>query len=170
MIIKQSKLAEADKFIRILTYQHGLIDAIAKGSRRLTSRKSPHLDQLNLIKFQLARGKSPQYLIQVETIESFSRIKDNFKLTRTCFYLLEILNLILPSFQPDPTLFSSFKNYLLALNQESASNRKLNIDFQLYLINHLGFPPPPGSRPDQLIEYFESLLDRRLSSTRIKMG
>ncbi len=71
IIIHQVRFGEADKFVFIFSCHHGLIKVVAKGARRLTSKKSPHLDNLNLIKFQTNRGDIPQYLSQVETIQAF---------------------------------------------------------------------------------------------------
>lgn len=170
IIINQIKFGEADKFIKIISQKHGLIETIAKGARRSTSRKSPHLDSLNLIKFQVGRSKNIGHLIQVEIINSFPNIKANLKLTRTCFYLLEILNQVIAPNQPDPSLFLSLKNYLTALDQNQITNqRQLTTKFQVYLIKHLGFKEPRNTSPKTLISYFESLTSRKIKSTKIKL-
>ncbi len=170
IIINQKRFGEADKFVRILTRNHGLIDTVAKGARRLISKKSSHLDDLNLIKFQTNRGKEPQYLSQVETIDNFKLIKNNLKKIRTCFYLTEILNQTLPLYQPDEELFVRFKNFLVALDQAEDSDRELAVEFQEFLINRLGFSPPPNNHPQTLVNYFESLIDRPLVSHQITIG
>ena len=171
IIIHQVRFGEADKFVFIVSQHHGLIKVVAKGARRLTSKKSPHLDNLNLIKFQTNRGDIPQYLSQVETVNAFSEIKADLKKTRTCFYLTEILHRTLAEGEPDEALFSNLKKFLedLNLSAESAC-RHLAIEFQHYLINRLGFPPPKSNEPSALVSYFESLIDRPLVSARIKIG
>ena len=160
IIIKQFRYQDADKYVHIFSSEHGLIRVIAKGARKLTSRKSPHLDSLNLIKFQVR----DHYLLQAETINSFSVLKSNLQTVRTCFYILEILNQVLPENQVDKPLFISLLNYLNFPN-----NHELNMQFQLYLIKHLGFKQPDDTSPQGLINYFEHLLDRKLKSTKIKL-
>lgn len=169
IIIQQKRFGEADKFVKILTCHHGLIDTVAKGARRLTSRKSSHLDDLNLIKFQTSRGREPQYLNQVETIDHFRLIKADLKKIRTCLYLLEILNQVIVLNQPDENLFFKLKEFLISLDQSDNSDRELAVNFQEFLIDHLGFKKPQDHRPATLVAYFESLTDRRLISRDIKI-
>src|SRR3989344_2085457 len=170
IIIHQVRFGEADKFVFIFTAHHGLIKVVAKGARRLTSKKSPHLDNLNLIKFQTNRGDIPQYLSQVETVDAFSRIKSDLKKTRTCFYLTEILHRTLAEGEADEALFSALKKFLEGLNLSAESDcRGLAIEFQHYLIKRLGFPPPKSDAPAALVSYFESLIDRPLVSPRLSL-
>jgi len=170
IIIHQVRFGEADKFVFIFSCHHGLIRVVAKGARRLTSKKSPHLDNLNLIKFQTNRGDIPQYLSQVETVNAFSEIKADLKKTRTCFYLTEILHRTLAEGEADGALFESLKNFLRKLDQIEDDYRDLAVEFQRDLIKRLGFPPPKSDAPAALVSYFESLIDRPLMSARIKIG
>lgn len=171
IIIHQVRFGEADKFVFIFSWHHGLIKVVAKGARRLTSKKSPHLDNLNLIKFQTNRGDIPQYLSQVETVNAFSKIKADLKKTRTCFYLTEILHRTLAEGEADEALFAALKKFLEDLNLSAESDsRHLAIEFQHYLIDRLGFPPPKSDEPAALVSYFESLIDRQLMSAQIKIG
>ncbi len=172
IIIHQTRFGEADKFVKILSQHHGLLDTLAKGARRLTSKKSSHLDNLNLIRFSTNRGKEPQYLTEVETVLAFSKIKKDLHKIRTCFYLTEVMNLTLVESQPDEALFEAFKQFLIRLNDfpTDESSRDLAIDFQHFLVKHLGFPPPTDDRPEALVPYFESLVDRHLISPTLKMS
>ena len=60
IIVRSVDSGEADKFVSIITENHGLQDFLARGARRLTSKKAPHLDLFNLVKFQTGRGDQPQ--------------------------------------------------------------------------------------------------------------
>lgn len=48
---------EADKVIGVFTQELGLIYATARGARNITSKLSPALQELNLVKISLVRGK-----------------------------------------------------------------------------------------------------------------
>ena len=171
IIIHQVRFGEADKFIFIFSQHYGLIKVVAKGARRLTSKKSSHLDSLNLIKFQTNRGDVPQYLSQVETVNAFGKIKSDLKKTRTCFYLTEILHKTLAEGEEDQALFTTLKNFLEKFADVStADSRDLAVGFQHYLIESLGFPPPTSDEPAALVSYFESLIDRPLMSAQMKIG
>jgi len=169
IVIKVKNFGEADRLIDLVTQNHGLVNLVAKGARRITSKKAPHLDLLNLVKFQVARGGDLQILTQVELVEPYLNLKKNLKMARTSFYLAEILSSLLAPEQPDPELFLSLKNYLHRLNQlgDKNNSRKLSIDFQLYLLRHLGFPEPKATTPEAIMNHFEEITGRKIHSRHL---
>lgn len=171
IVIRLVDGGEADKYASLVTQNHGFIDVLAKGVRRPNSRKSGHLDSLNLVKFQVARGRSPQILTQVDLINNFDNLKTDLRFSRSAFYLTEILNNILAPGQKDEQLFISLKNYFTKLNQlkYSQASRQLSTEFQLYLLRHLGYPLPKKVTPTNLISHFENIISRRLKTKQIKL-
>lgn len=171
IVIKITDFGEADRFVDLVSKDHGLVNLIAKGVRRITSRRASHLDLLNLVKFQAARGRSPQILTQAELIEPHLDLKNNLKMARTSFYLAEILNSLLAPEQPDTELFISLKNYLNRLNQLGDKNdsRQLSTDFQLYLLRHLGFPEPKATSPEAIMNHFEEITSRKIHSRTLNL-
>jgi DNA repair protein RecO (recombination protein O) len=169
IVIRVINFGEADRFVDIVSQDHGLINLIAKGVRRITSKKAPHLDLLNLIKFQVARGRSPQIITQAELIEPHLNLKNNLKMARTSFYLIEILNSLLAPEQPDKELFLSLKNYLFHLNKTTSKekSRKLSINFQLYLFRHLGFPEPKEKTPQAIMSHLENITSKKIKSRHL---
>jgi DNA repair protein RecO len=169
IVIRITDFGEADRFVNILTEDRGLINLVAKGVRRITSRKASHLDLLNLVKFQVARGRSPQILTQAELIEPHQNLKNNLKMAKTSFYLMEILDSLLAPEQPDPAFFISLKNYLYHLNkaESSALSRQLSMDFQTYLLTHLGFDTPKVDTPEAMIKHLEHIISKKINSRRI---
>ncbi len=169
IVIRVTNFGEADRFVDLVTKEHGLVSLIAKGVRRITSKKAPHLDLLNLVKFQVARGRSPQILTQAEVIEPHLNLKNNLKMARTSFYLVEILNSLLAPEQPDQELFISLKNYLYHLNKIKNTNnsRKLSTDFQLYLLRHLGFPEPKEKTPQAIMSHLENITSKKIKSRHL---
>ena len=166
VVIKVTDFGEADRFINLISKDHGLISLVAKGVRRITSKKAPHLDLLNLVKFQVARGRPPQMLIQAELIEPHLKLKNNLKMARTSFYLAEILNSLLASEQPDKELFLSLRNYLSRLNKNLSANtsRQLSMEFQAYLLRHLGFSEPQTYTPESIISHLEQITNKKINS------
>ncbi len=171
IVIRLVDGGEADKYASLVTRDHGFIDTLAKGVRRSASRKSGHLDLLNLVKFQVARGRTPQILTQVDLIDSFNDLKNDIRFSRSAFYLMEILNHILAAEQKDKQLFVSVKNYFTKLHQleYSQASRQLSTEFEVYLLQHLGYPLPKKITPINLISHFENIISRRLKTKQIKL-
>ncbi len=170
IVIRVKDFGEADRFINLVSKDHGLVNLIAKGARRITSKKASHLDLLNLVKFQVVRGQTPQLLIQAELLEPHLNLKNNLKMARTSFYLAEILDSLLAPEQPDQQLFTSLKNYLSRLNKikDKDTSRELSMDFQRYLLLHLGFPESKKNTPEAIMNHFEQITSKKILSRKLR--
>jgi DNA repair protein RecO (recombination protein O) len=170
IIIRSVDSGEADKFVSIITKDHGLQDFIARGARRPTSKKSPHIDLLNLVKFQSGRGDHPRYLEQVETVAYYPGIKKDFSKVGLCLTIIEILLYTLPVEVEDREIFLSTKSFLDAVERSDSQKEtnRLGRKFGLYLLGHLGYPLPKLSNTGKLTTYFESIMSKKLIGPLIK--
>jgi DNA repair protein RecO (recombination protein O) len=72
VVLRTHKLGEADRIITLLTRQHGLVRAVAKGVRRTTSKFGSRLEPFTHVDLQLAEGRNLDIVTQAETITPFS--------------------------------------------------------------------------------------------------
>lgn len=170
IVVRVVDSGEADKFVSILSENHGLSGFLARGARRISSKKSPHLDLFNLIKFQVGRGGPPSFLNQAETISYYPSLKSDYTKIGLSLTVAEVLVYTLPGEVEDREMFLSFKNFLEAIDKalnQSEINR-LGRQFGLYLLRHLGYPPPKTPETDNLSTYFESIMNRKIISKEIR--
>jgi DNA repair protein RecO len=170
IVIRSVDSGEADKYVSIITENHGLQDFVAVGARRLASKKAPHLDLFNLIKFQSSRGDHPRYLDQVESITYFPEIKKDFSKIGLCLTIMEILINTLPVEVDDRQIFLSTKSFLDAVEKSGSSQEtnRLGRKFGLFLLRHLGYPLPKLPETAKLTTYFESIMSKKLISPLIR--
>lgn len=170
IVIRSVDSGEADKFISVISENHGLGNFVARGARRITSKKSPHLDLLNIIRFSVGRGDSPRYLNQAESISFFPAIKKDYAKIGLCLTFTEILSNTLPLDVEDVEIYLSFKSFLEALEKtkDPKESNRLSRRFGLFLMRHLGFPPPKSPETDNLSGYFEALMNRKIISNEIR--
>src|SRR3990167_6479602 len=55
IVLKRKSLAEADRIITVFSKHYGKISLMAKGVRKITSRRSPHIELLNYSKFSILK-------------------------------------------------------------------------------------------------------------------
>ena len=67
IVLRTHKLAEADRIITLLTREHGVVRAVAKGVRRTTSRFGSRLEPFTHVDLQLAVGRNLDTITQAET-------------------------------------------------------------------------------------------------------
>lgn len=71
-MLRQHKLGEADRIITLLTREHGLVRAVAKGARRTRSRFGGRLEPFTHIDVQLYPGRNLDIVTQVQILDAFS--------------------------------------------------------------------------------------------------
>lgn len=67
LVLRTRKLSEADRIITLLTREHGVVRAVAKGVRRTTSRWGSRLEPFTHVDLQLAQGRNLDTVTQAET-------------------------------------------------------------------------------------------------------
>lgn len=72
VVLRLHKLGEADRIVTLLTREHGIVRAVAKGVRRTRSRFGARLEPFEHIDVQLYPGRNLDIITQVQTIDAFS--------------------------------------------------------------------------------------------------
>lgn len=68
IVLRSTKLGEADKIITLLTCEHGQVRAVAKGLRRTNSKFGARLSVGNCVNLQLHRGRNLETITQAESV------------------------------------------------------------------------------------------------------
>ena len=71
VVLRTHKLAEADRIITLLTREHGVVRAVAKGVRRTSSRFGSRLEPFTHVALQLYEGRNLDTVTQAVTRAPF---------------------------------------------------------------------------------------------------
>ncbi|MEP6817879.1 MAG: DNA repair protein RecO [Marmoricola sp.] len=71
IVLRTRKLAEADRIITLLTRQHGVVRAVARGVRRTSSKFGSRLEPFTHVDLQLAVGRNLDTITQAVTRDPF---------------------------------------------------------------------------------------------------
>jgi DNA repair protein RecO (recombination protein O) len=74
VVLRTRKLAEADRIITLLTREHGVVRAVAKGVRRTSSRFGARLEPFTHVDLQLAEGRNLDTITQAVTRDPFGAV------------------------------------------------------------------------------------------------
>jgi len=140
VIIKKTRLGEADVIFTMYTPHLGKIQGIAKSVRKTTSRMAGHLELLTYSQVVLARGKNIDTVIGSQTIDSFLPLKSDLKLISCGLYMLEMVNQFASDESSDPGLFDLLLTSLERLAR-GADYQILLRYFELMLLRHAGYHP-----------------------------
>ncbi len=140
IIIRKTKLGEADRILTIYTAELGKFDAVAKGVRRPKSKMAGHLELLTYSQLTLARGRNLDVITGSQTIESFLPLKNDLWLMSYGLYVIELVNQFTANHVTDADLFELLLNTLRQLSQ--SINRDLLLRFfEVHLLQSSGYRP-----------------------------
>lgn len=136
IILKRSNFGEADRMLTVLTKNLGKISVVARGVRKITSRRAGNVELLNVVKLGLFKGKG-YTLTEAVSVQTFPRIKSNLAVSTAAFHILELINKILPEDDPNPRVFDLMKQ---VLDEFEASPRQIILrGFEIKLLKITGF-------------------------------
>ncbi len=143
IVLRTHKLAEADRIITLLTRQHGVVRAVAKGVRRTTSRFGSRLEPFTHVDLQLAVGRNLDTITQAETLAPYGAAisADYDQYTAGSVMLETAERLVSEEHQP------SVQQYLLlvgALRAMTAGEHRANDVLDSFLLRSLsvaGYAP-----------------------------
>jgi recombinational DNA repair protein (RecF pathway) len=136
IILKRKNFGEADRVLTVLTNRFGKISVIARGVRRITSRRAGNIEVLNRTKLHLFKGKG-YTLTEAESLNTFQKVKDNLTLSTTAFHIVELIDRLTAEGQPNPHLYDMT---LAVLNILEKNPRQVFIRaYETKLLTLLGF-------------------------------
>ncbi len=136
IVLKRHNFGEADRVMTVLTDRLGKITVIARGVRKITSRRAGNVEILNYVRLGLFKGKGFT-LTEAEAIETFPKIKDNLTLSSTAFHVIELVDRLTVEEQSNPQIFDLVLATLKILEKNP---RQLFIRaYEVKLLRLLGF-------------------------------
>ncbi len=140
IIIKKTKLGEADRILTLYTPHLGKIQAVAKGVRRPRSKLAGHLELLTHSLVSLARGRNIDTITGSQTINSFLPLKSELRLTSYALYATELTEQFTADHIENHPLFQLLLDTMRCLCQ--GSNKELLLRyFELHLLSEVGYRP-----------------------------
>lgn len=164
IILSRSNFSEADKIITVFTRQLGKIKVLAKGIRRIKSRRAPHLELFNQVELVLHSGKTFDTITEAKVIDHLSPQKQQLKLSGYLFYLAEVLDKILPEHQPHP---ETYENLVLCQAKLVSASPELTIkQFMVELLWSLGYLPKSEYPRAGVTTFVENIVEKRIKSKK----
>ncbi len=92
VVLRHADWGEADRILTFFSREAGKLRAIAKGARKLRSRKAGHLEPFTRVRLMLARGRDFWIVTQAETVDAYLPVRDDLLRTAYAAYVVELLD------------------------------------------------------------------------------
>ncbi|MBU3957142.1 DNA repair protein RecO, partial [Patescibacteria group bacterium] len=162
IILKRINYGEADRILTIYTKHYGKIRALAKGVRRITSRRGGNVELFNQAVLFLNKGKNLDLLTEAQVVNSFKSWRRDLKKVTVAYYFCELVDKLTPEEQPNQAVFQLLSRYLGKIG--TAILPELTRSFEEALLRELGFGVPEELRrsSNSLRDYIESITEKKL--------
>lgn len=123
-ILNIKSYGEYDRMLFIFSRQLGLLRVLAKGIRKLGSRRSFHIDLINASRMEIEESNSVSYLREIMTVNSYTVMKKQPEHFCVACIIASFLLSSLPESMPHEKLFDMTKKIFEALNVRGMGMRE----------------------------------------------
>lgn len=164
LILKRLNYGEADRILTIFSKHYGKVTIIAKGVRKIISKRGPNIESFNKVELSLYTGKNLDGVSEAKTINSFSNIRKNLRNIESAFQMCELVDLLTRDQQESRGVFNLLIEYFTKLNRDGKINLQ---EFKTILLKMLGFLSEEEVLTQEIDDYIESLAERKIKTKKI---
>jgi DNA repair protein RecO (recombination protein O) len=141
VVLRHADWGEADRILTLYTREYGKIRAVAKGARKMRSRKAGHLEPFTHITVQLARARDLPIVTQVDTLDAYLPLREDLLLMGYASYVMELLDRFTYEEEGgNPVIFRLLTETLGQLSLQIEPWLALRF-YEIRLLDSLGFRP-----------------------------
>lgn len=165
IVLKRRNIGEADRILTVLTRNYGKLQVKAVGVRKISSKRSSHIEPLNYIVMSLYKGKAMPILTEITTKESFAEIKTDLHKIGFAYHLCELVDGLCPEGQENRIVFDLLRQVLFDLCESVNLAERIH-EFEVALLTTLGYWSSSSAQLNTAY-VIESILERRLKTARM---
>jgi len=140
IVLSHKNWGEADRMLWLYSRKLGKVQAIAKGARKIRSRKAGHLEPFTCSNLMFARGRSFLIITQAETLAAYLDLREDLILVGYAAYIVELLDRFTYEEDDNQLIYQLLKDTLTRIDSEPQPNHAVRY-FEIHLLDLLGYRP-----------------------------
>lgn len=165
IVLSRKNYSEADRILVVFSKHFGKLTLLAKGIRKIKSKKRGHLEIFSKIKFSAAYGHGFDIMTEAEIINDFAGVRTNLNKISLAYYFCEVVNKITHDDGKPSTVYSLLSTALEQLEKETKL-KKLRLKFIYDLLIEMGYWPIGKKLIDADI-VLDDVIERKINSVRV---
>lgn len=165
IVLSRKNYGEADRILVVFSKHFGKLSLLAKGIRKIKSKKRGHLEIFTYIKFSAVVGKGMDIITETETVNDYSGVRTNLNKISLAYYFCEVVNKITHEDGAPSSVFVRLSQALLDL-EKFTELKKLRLQFIYDILTDMGYWPEDRKMIDADI-VLEDVIERKLNSVRV---
>jgi len=170
IVIGRRNVGEGDKILTLYTKQFGKKRVIAKGVRKISSRRAPHLELFSEGKITLHRGKSLDIVTDAESVCLYGNMSTTLEQVAMLYFVAEVIDKMTPENDPHEEVYYLLSHTLRAITEMKKETAQVFLtDFCDRLLGILGFREMQFRSRDFrfAVASIESVVERNLRTVKL---
>ena len=165
IVLRKRSLLNKDLLVSLFSESFGKITVVAKGVKKLTSRRAPHLETFNLINTQLHKKGERLYLEGTSLLSGFSELKKDQVKLGSLYRFFFVLERLLPENQKEDIVYNLTKSFIIKLSHTTSKYDILE-QYLNRLLKDLGYTKTDHDTPE-LEAIISDLINEKLPEFHI---
>lgn len=140
IVLGHFEYGEADRILKLFTLEKGKISAIAKGVRKIRSRKAGHLEPFTHVNLFLAQGRDLDIITQAEAVNLLMGLRGDLRRMALASYVVEVIDRFTYEEGPNPNLFRLLLQTLSRLETQFNPETVIHY-YEIRLLELIGYRP-----------------------------
>lgn len=178
IVLKRKDSGEADRLVTLFTRQRGKFHALAKGVRRIHSRRAAHIEQFSRVHLVITERTSFSYIGEATQVQSYSLLRKKLERATLGYIACELTDRLTADYQEHELIFFELATFLENLCQNDLSRSQAHSLLHSYkekLLIELGFSAITHTlTPEKIDGFIQNLIEGELTSkkmlTKITLG
>ncbi len=165
IVLGRINYGEADRIVSLFSKDHGRVSLIAKGVRRLKSRKRGHIEIFSKVNFQALSERGLDIMTEADIIDDYKDVRISLKKVSLAYYLMEVVGKITHEGEGNVGVYELLVDSLEKLKTTKLL-KKLRLEFLQKIIILLGYWPEEKEILNA-DEKLEEIIERQIYSKRV---
>lgn len=161
IVLKRMNYGEADRIVTLYSADRGKVVCLAKGARKLTSKKKSSLEPATEARFFMVARNGLDLVTQSELVDSHQTARINLTRMTQLYQLLEIVDLMTVEDQENEDVYSLLQSSLSLLDEPGSKKSQLLLNLH-QMMTALGFGTQTPLSEHGLKLYIEEIAERQL--------
>lgn len=166
-VLKKVTLLHKDTVLVFFTLEKGKLRVLAKGIKKITSRRQPHHLTGNLVDVILSSKNERHYLQESHLKSHFFQIKESKYKMDVVYQLFFLLDRLLPENQPEHEIYRHLRAFIIQLSSEKKGIKLLYVNYLNTLFQHLGYITELNLPLSELLRQAEEIIQEKVPQSSI---
>lgn len=169
IVLSRKNYGEADRIVTVYSREHGKLRLVAKGIRRITSKRAPHLEIFTKLICSVHAGQTMDSIVEAQSVESYPAIRKDLDRVGVAYLLCELIDTLMGEKQEHSDVYTLLSHAFSEIANASGDDLyRISREFAQQLLWILGFlPKGQVLEGKELKSFIEDITERKLKSAKL---